>query len=208
MTIPETGSAARFALFASGAAFSCAVLESLRDGDCLPALVVLPEYPPAPAGNDLLRAERSGAFFDRATDLELAYAPRERQMHCIGQLRQREIDYLLVACWPYLIGPELRQAARIAALNLHPSLLPRYRGANPIAAQIGAAERRFGVTLHLLGDRFDHGDIVAQAGFEADPAKTGAEQIEKTCAQLGAGLFVDALRAGRSAWQCHPQAEY
>ena len=205
MTSPEGRSSARYALFASGAAFSGAVLEGLLARDCPPALIVLPEYPPAPRPGDLLQAGPTNDFLDLAGGFELAYAPRERQIACAELLRQRRIDYLLVACWPYLIGAEIRRCPEQAALNLHPSLLPRYRGADPVAAQLRAGERRFGVTLHLLDDRFDHGDIVAQAEFELDAKNPDRDQVEQCCAERGVELFLEAQNAGSSAWRCRRQ---
>ena len=205
MTIPDAGKITSFAFFASGATFSRAVLDCLLAADYPPDVVVLPEYPPAPRRNALLRVQPPNEFLDQASDFELLYAPYERQSSCAKQLIEREIVYLLVACWPYLIGPELRQVVRHAALNLHPSLLPRYRGPDPVAEQMSHGERNLGVTLHLLDDRFDHGDIVGQIKFESEPGRSSRAKIEKRCAKEGVELFVDALNTGRSAWRVRPQ---
>ena len=98
----------KFALFASGANFSCAVMDHLRCRHWLPALVVLPEYAPARGINDFFLSRRPGRFINMISDLELAYAPCEQQSQVAHRLRQEEIDFLLVACWPYLIKTEIR----------------------------------------------------------------------------------------------------
>ena len=185
-----------FAFFSSGAAFSCAVLGALLRRELRPAMLVLPGYPPAPpavpAGVEIETGEPRNSLLALAGDVDTVYAPQARQEECAAQIAARGIDFLLVACWPWLIAPELIASAACAALNLHPSLLPRYRGADPLAQQRAAGDPRFGVSLHLLDERFDHGDIVAQAELGG-----GGEcaDLEAKCAELGALLFLDALRA-------------
>ena len=95
-------------------------------------------------------------------------------------------------------------SVRRAALNLHPSLLPRYRGPDPVGRQLEVDDRHFGVTLHLLDNRFDRGDIVSQAEFETGIETLTQEQIEWRCAQQGVGLFVDAVHHGCAAWRVRP----
>src|SRR5947209_1088892 len=71
-------------------------------------------------------------------------------------------DYLVVANYQKWIGRKLAGTARVAALNLHPSLLPRYGGLGPFFRMAKAGETRGGVTCHLLVDTIDGGDIVEQ----------------------------------------------
>jgi methionyl-tRNA formyltransferase len=196
---PEPGNCRRYALLASGADFSCAVLQALLRRDCRPELLLLPEFAPA-AGADIEGVKIAPASPDRqllriAAGIETAYAPRPRQREAAALLASRGIEFILVACWPYLIGETLAGSASAAALNLHPSLLPRYRGPDPLRQQRAAGDTRHGVTLHLLDRRFDHGDIVAQAEIPASDGQGESMDIEWRCAELGALLFVEALRA-------------
>jgi len=187
----------RFALFSSGANFSCEVLQSLIQKDYRPELLVLPEYPPADSGAEadsmLITATPQRRLLTLARDLEVAYAPAPRQADFARLLERRAIDFLLVACWPYLIEGRVLEQARKAALNLHPSLLPHYRGPNPLQSQLAAGDSEFGVTLHQLDQRFDHGDIIAQAEL----ASTGLAQqraiLERHCARRGVELFIEAV---------------
>ncbi|MDH3762720.1 MAG: formyltransferase family protein [Gammaproteobacteria bacterium] len=198
MTIPDPPAPdASFALLASPANFACEVLQALIQKACVPELIVLPEYPPAASEGDGLPNLVSGAepvrLLQLAQNIEIAYAPAARQAECAILIEGRGLEYLLVACWPYLIEPRLIESASRAALNLHPSLLPKYRGPNPLQQQLAAEDPRFGTTLHRLDQRFDHGDIIAQAAlpdFQMPPTRTVLEQY---CARLGAELFVDAI---------------
>jgi methionyl-tRNA formyltransferase len=116
----------RFALLTNGANFGYQVLQSLLGRQCPPELLVLAEYPPAPelaqAGRNILAPITQRQLQQLAPSIETGYAPAPLQAQCASLLRQRAIDFILVACWPYLIDPVLIKSAAKAALNLHPSL--------------------------------------------------------------------------------------
>lgn len=205
---PNNSGRPRLALLASGARFSCALLQALLRRNCRPALLMLPEYAPAgesdAVGIDIAAAPEP-PLLRLAADIETGYAPPSRQREAAAMIEARGIDVLLVACWPYLIGDALIDSVAGAALNLHPSLLPKYRGPDPLQQQLAAGDERFGVTLHLLDGQFDHGDIVAQAELSEVDKSRDAKALEWRCAELGALLFVDALRAWPN-WNAVPQA--
>ena len=135
------------------------------------------------------------------TDIELLHAPREWQSRCAVTIRDRNIDFILIACWPYLIEPVLYTSSKQATLNMHPSRLPRYRGANPLQQQIAAVDLNCGVSLHLLNDQFDRGDIVKQAEFEAKPNAFNLESIEQHCAKVGVEMFIEVMASGQANWR-------
>ena len=196
---PEIRRSRSFALLASGAGFSCAVLQALLRRNHRPELLLLPEFAPAPkpefGGVEIANSTPGRKLLRLAGDIEIGYAPRARQQETAALLSARAIDFMLVACWPYLIDETLAGSIAGAALNLHPSLLPRYRGPDPLRQQQAAGDERYGVTLHLIDQSFDHGDIVAQAELSATGEGTDSMDPEWRCAELGALLFVDALRS-------------
>jgi len=104
-------------------------------------------------------------------------------------------DLIVVACFSRLLPPAWLAAPALGCLNLHPSLLPRYRGPEPLFWQFRAAETDTGVTLHFLDDGVDSGDIVAQTPVALPPGidMAGAEQLTATA---GAELLLTALAAG------------
>ena len=121
------------------------------------------------------------------------YAPHDGSDGLIGNLSKIDFDYILVACWPYLLSREINLLANKAALNLHPSLLPHYRGAKPVQEQIENHEPNLGVSLHLLDDNFDTGDIVKQVGFNLEQSQYRPYFIENKAAELGVELFIQAV---------------
>ncbi len=165
--------------------------------DFPPRLIVVPEFAPAQPSTrralPLLETRPGRSFPPPFDSIEIAYAPAARQESCARMLRGRGYDFMLVACWPYLLGQALRESVAGAALNLHPSLLPAYRGADPIGDQFEARDYRFGVTLHELDAGFDTGDIVAQQALPAMDATPSRAEVERRCAEIGAGLFMQAL---------------
>lgn len=206
MTSPEPNLPRdRFALLASGASFSCEVLQALREQHYLPSLLVMPEYPPAKIlrdhGTEIVAAAPRRRFLELGQDINISYAPAARQAQCACLLQQTAIDFLLVACWPYLIGKALIASPRKAALNLHPSLLPDFRGPNPVAQQLAIGAGGFGVTLHLLNNQFDQGDIIAQAALSNIDGKADNVYLEHRCAVQGVELFIDAVKSHAQGWK-------
>ena len=195
-----------YALCLSDAGFSRAVLDVMRQREYLPRLIALPEYAPATHAVSPGLLEAPGRELrDRIGDIPLIYAPRSAQRDFAARLRARKIAFLLVACWPYLLDREVIDSVTTAALNLHPSRLPRYRGADPVGEQLRRGDPDFGVSLHLLDASFDHGDLVAQAGFSMRPEQRNREAIEARAAALGADLFIEALRVGAGRWELRRQ---
>jgi methionyl-tRNA formyltransferase len=106
-------------------------------------------------------------------------------------------EVLLVACCPYRLPPAVISAARVAALNLHPSLLPRYRGPAPLFWQLRAGDPDTGVSLHHLTERLDAGPLVAQAPVPLGDGWSAAE-ADAALGAAGATLALQALARAAS----------
>lgn len=78
------------------------------------------------------------------------------------------IDLIVVGAFGQILNAAILKALRFGALNIHPSLLPAYRGGSPIEEQILAGERRGGVTLHWLTEEVDAGPIVVKREINID----------------------------------------
>jgi len=102
-------------------------------------------------------------------------------------------DILLVACFPIILNARWLNVARQMCVNLHPSVLPSYRGPTPLFWQFREGERESGVTLHIIEDDVDAGDIVAQSVL---PLPVGARfsEFNAQLAEAGAALLVDMLQ--------------
>jgi UDP-4-amino-4-deoxy-L-arabinose formyltransferase/UDP-glucuronic acid dehydrogenase (UDP-4-keto-hexauronic acid decarboxylating) len=97
-------------------------------------------------------------------------------------------DLFLSVWYRRLLGPHLLRLPRVAALNLHGSLLPAYRGRAPVNWVLVNGERVTGVTLHHMTPEADAGDIVAQAPIEIEPEDT-ALTLYRRMVEVGVDLL-------------------
>ena len=177
----------------------------------MPLLVVVPQYQASRTLPEtelqVLKPENQNPLilFAEKNDIPLIYAPQSEASNLLEQLAGIDFEFILVACWPYLIPGQICNTAKKAAMNIHPSLLPAYRGADPIRAQIENGEEESGVSLHLLSNYFDAGDIVGTAALDK-PEKPERVYLEKQAAKLGAKMFIEACRNfGGPDWHPRPQ---
>jgi methionyl-tRNA formyltransferase len=202
----------RIILFGTGALISTAVLDHLLAHGLKPVALVLPGFAPSilkdPGEIPVDRGGEYNPFVSAAKRLSipLIYLPESSQTSKVQTITALRADFLLVACWPYLLASEIVSAVDKAALNLHPSLLPDYRGADPVNVQLECREQNLGVSLHLLSREFDRGDIIGQVGLELGNQVPGRELIETQAAWLGTRLFAQAIdNFGGPDWEPRPQ---
>lgn len=117
---------------------------------------------------------------------------RLRSDESIDALGKLEPELLVLADYGQIVPAALLDLPRHGALNLHPSLLPRYRGATPIPAAILAGDQETGITLMRMDAGLDTGPIVAQRRVELELDET-APQLEERLANEAASLLHDIL---------------
>lgn len=101
-------------------------------------------------------------------------------------------DVICVACFPQILPPALLALPRFGCLNLHPSMLPAHRGPAPLFWAFRAGETRTGITVHIMDERIDAGDLLFRKSLEIPEGITGTS-MEKACAAEGAELMVKAV---------------
>jgi methionyl-tRNA formyltransferase len=195
--------------------FTSTVLKALLQAGYQPDAVIIPSASPLPGERpSAIRQVAPTALLLLATDTvtmaHMANVPvwevgRLRVPETLATLHALAPEVLVTACFPRLLPPPWLAAPRLGCLNLHPSLLPAYRGPEPLFWQFRNAEPRTGVTLHFMDERADTGDLVAQAAVPFPDGLRYAE-AEALTARAGAELLVAALRrAGQDALPRRPQ---
>jgi methionyl-tRNA formyltransferase len=116
-----------------------------------------------------------------------------RHPRALATLAGQEPDVAFVACFSERIPPEMLALPRHGFLNLHPSLLPAYRGPHPLFWCFRLGETKTGVTLHFMDEGFDTGDIVRQEAVAFADGLSG-EAADQLCAERGGALMVEAVR--------------
>lgn len=107
-------------------------------------------------------------------------------------LRTFRPDLLVVAAYGQILSREVLEVAPLGGINVHASLLPRYRGAAPIAWAIYHGETRTGVTIIRMSVTLDAGDMLAQEAIDIAPDETAGE-VEAHLGPLGARLAVQVI---------------
>ena len=117
---------------------------------------------------------------------------RLREPEVVEQVLRAAPELLVLADYGQIVPAALLTAPRHAALNLHPSLLPRHRGASPVQAAILEGDRETGVTIIQMDSGLDTGPVVAQARYAMDGSET-APELEARLALLAADVLSDTL---------------
>ena len=98
----------------------------------------------------------------------------------IQKIKDLKADMAVVCSFNYKIPKVMLESIKDGFVNLHPSLLPSYRGANPYSNSIINDEKITGVTLHFMNETFDTGDIIAQMQLEMTPKETMGTLFNRT----------------------------
>lgn len=101
-------------------------------------------------------------------------------------------DFLVVVAYGKILKPDVLAFPTIAPINVHASILPRWRGASPVEHAILAGDDRTGVTVQIMGEKMDEGDILGMAQTAIGPAETTVGLKEKL-ARMGADLLTETL---------------
>ncbi len=118
-----------------------------------------------------------------------------------------EADAAVVAAYGILLGKPILEAPRHGCFNVHPSLLPRWRGAAPIERTILAGDPKSGVTIMRMDEGLDTGPICLKRTYALDDMTTASELHARLAAE-GAKLMVEALeRLEQGTLRCQPQGE-
>ncbi len=104
-----------------------------------------------------------------------------------------EPDVVVTAAYGRLIPKEILEVPAIGSLNIHPSLLPKYRGAAPIQHQLLAGETKSGISIYWMDEKLDSGPILLQEEVDIELGETYG-QLHDRLAQLGAQSLFEALR--------------
>lgn len=170
--------------FGSFQSYSVQVLDQLAKNFTITAVVTTP---PAPAGRHLTLTPTEVALYAKKHKLPLYEL---QSLDIIPSIDHP--DFLVVAGYGKLIPTTWLDLPKIMAINLHQSLLPKYRGRCPAEWAILRGETETGITLIQMTPDFDRGPILAQATLPIDPADT-RETLYKKLYALGTNLLVESL---------------
>ena len=142
-----------------------------------------------------------------AHDIPVYQPVRVREESFVGTLRELQPDVIVVVAFGQILPESILNIPPYGCINVHASLLPRYRGAAPMQWAIINGEKETGVTIMHMAPALDAGDIIAQRATPIDPDET-AEALYDRLARLGADLLAETLpRLADGTAPRTPQAE-
>ena len=185
--------------------FAVPVLSRLREaGHDIAALYSQPDRP---SGRGRRLVETPTKRFAGEYRIEVRQPKSFRsEAECAG-LASLSTEVVVVAAYGLFLPSEILQMPPLGCLNIHPSLLPRYRGPSPVVSTILNGDDETGVTIMKLDEGMDSGPILAQARVPIADRETGPE-LTRRLFDLGASLLAETLPGWASgSIQASPQDE-
>jgi methionyl-tRNA formyltransferase len=170
-------------------AFALPSLEALAAATDLVGVVSQPDKP---QGRGLAPLPSPVARAAAAREIPLIRPATLRDPEALATLAAWQADLIVVTAYGKILPRAILELPALAPINVHASLLPRHRGAAPIAAAILAGEAVTGVTIMLMSEAMDAGDILLQQPLAIEPEDTTAT-LGARLAALGGGALAEAL---------------
>ncbi|WDP88725.1 MAG: methionyl-tRNA formyltransferase [Desulfobacter sp.] len=171
--------------------FSVTALKALAADETfeIPLVVTQPDRPKG-RGKKLAPSPVKKA----ALDLGLEIFQPERLNTAQGKERLSALapDFFVVVAFGQILSQEILDIPRVYPINIHASLLPRYRGAAPIQAAVLNMDKESGVTTMVMAKGMDTGDMLLKSVTPIDPMET-AQDLHDRLSQMGADLIVETL---------------
>jgi methionyl-tRNA formyltransferase len=126
-------------------------------------------------------------------NLPILQPDKIRKPEWVEKIKELNPDLIILTAFGQIIPQEILDIPKFKALNIHPSLLPKYRGASPIQSVILNGEIETGVCLMIMDAEMDHGDIVANSKSEIRNPKITYTELAKELSGLSAELLIKVL---------------
>jgi len=110
-----------------------------------------------------------------------------------SQLSDVNCQLFIVAAYAKILPKEILEIPRLGTIGVHPSLLPKHRGATPIQTAILNGDEITGTTIFLIDEKMDHGAIIANSEFRIQNSELNYELLMRKLAELSADLLIEIL---------------
>ena len=178
-------------LFAGTPDFAVPTLKALIEDPKISVEYVLTQ-PDRPSGRGQNLSESAVKRFAIAHGLKVRQPETLKDPNEVNWIREQHFDALVVVAYGQILRTEVLESPRLGCLNVHASLLPRWRGAAPLQRAIEAGDVKTGVTIMLMDEGLDTGPTLAMASVQIDESTTTA-QLHDQLAGLGGPLLVETL---------------
>lgn len=180
----------RIAVFASGRGTNFEAIVTAAERGEIPARVVL-VVADKPEAEVVARAARHGVECFAFRPKEYA-SKAEYEAEIVARCKAAGVELICLAGYMRLVGDTLLEGYGGRIINIHPSLLPAFRGARAMEQALEAGVKVFGVTIHEVDASLDGGRIIAQRAFEYDG--NDLEELERRIHAVEYPLYVETIR--------------
>jgi len=165
--------------------FAVKILEEMKKGGLIPSLIIT--APDKSKGRKL--ALTPPPVKDWANKEKIPTLQPDKLKDIYEELKKEDWDLFILAAFGKIIPREIINMPKHGVLNVHPSILPKHRGASPIQSSILSGDKELGVTIMLLDEDLDHGPILTTEKLPAS-GSLNCEEAEGKLARLGGELLV------------------
>ncbi len=162
--------------------FAREVLQELYLVQFFPDLVIT--TPDKPAGRGLKPTPNPVKDFLSNISVQFVETPKVNTPEIAELLRKEQFDFLVVCDFGKILKKDILQACKFPAINIHPSLLPAYRGAAPIERCLLNGEQKTGITIIEMTEEIDAGPVLAQTEINITKEDTRGTLMEKLSKQV------------------------
>lgn len=192
------------AVFFGTPEFSQKFLEALNDdGDIFVSAVVA--QPDQPVGRKKVMTAPPTIEFAKENGIPYFQPTKLREEDFKKHLQDLEPDVFVIVAYGRIIPLDVLEIPKHGAINVHPSLLPKFRGPSPIQAAISAQQEQTGVSIMLIDELMDHGPLLAQENMTID-GEDDSESMMKKAVEIGAPLLVETIKK-HVAGEIEPQPQ-
>ena len=170
--------------------FAVPSLQKLLDGE--DAVVGVLTQPDQPSGRGMAMHAPPVKMLAASHDIPVFQPAKLRIPGVLEQLHAWHPDLIIVTAYGKILPNAILDLPPLGCINVHASLLPKYRGAGPIQWAIAQGETETGITIMRISERMDSGGILLQKAIPISPRDTGGT-LHGKLAQLGADTLVEAL---------------
>lgn len=174
-------------IFIGTSDFAAVILKALADSYRIRAVIARPDKP---VGRHQILT--SSPVKKKAEKYNLPILQPVKIEEIFSEIKKIKPDLIIVAAYGQIIPKKILDLAEFGSINIHASLLPKYRGASPIHGVLLAGDEITGVTIMLMDEKMDHGPILAQKKIKIESSDT-TQILHDKLAEFGAKLLVKIL---------------
>jgi methionyl-tRNA formyltransferase len=177
-------------IFFGTSEFGAIILKKLVQAGLLPVLVVT--TPDKPAGRKQMLTPPPVKVLAKAQGPEV-FQPEKFNQDAIRFIQEKNPDLFVVAAYGKILPKTVLSIPQKGSLNVHPSLLPKYRGPSPVQAALLNGDKETGVSVIVLDEAMDHGPIIASSNFKIQNPKLTYPNLHNELAKIGADLLIKTI---------------